>query len=88
MGSGTIWRCGLNGEGVTFLEETYHCGGRALRSYIYIYVQASPSVEFSIFQAAFGSGCRDLSSSSTMSAQDVRDARAVGYLPREASPRE
>jgi hypothetical protein len=64
IGSGTIRRYdGLVRGGVTS-EEVCHCGV----SFEVSYAQAPPSVEDSLFLAAFGSRCRTLSSSSTKSA--------------------
>jgi hypothetical protein len=44
MGSVTIRRYGLNGGGLTFLEDVCNCGVRTLKShsYIFIYAQVWP----------------------------------------------
>jgi hypothetical protein len=38
MGSGIIRKCNLIGGSAALLEELCHCGGRALRSHIYVQV--------------------------------------------------
>jgi hypothetical protein len=74
IGSDTIRRCAFVGVGVAFLKEVYHCRSELTSQWGVgleaIYVQAMPSVEYSLLlpvellalsPAPFLSGCRHAS---------------------------